>query len=357
MGIPEIIWSALAQNSVQLALLVFTFSVAYWVVTHPEGAERWGRNILKLQALVRNRLRMLMVFLKTRIKARKDTKTINTVMGEVGKQIHSKISKARVHYVASSNVSGRVSVTQQNGVTDIFVEDSGDDNTNLLTATLAFLRVALVPNLHFLVVDLTKAMDLAIFMRMLKRLNKQGLCEVFWSSFLPETLKSLEVHDYLQKFVSMEEKGVFTGITLTELKNIDGYSYRQATLASELVKLKNEVTQLISFVEAITNKTHEELAPLEFQGTYVKVAVLLIGRTTTKLYGDQPYVNRLVKLVQKGVQRIYVMAVGEDNTKLVKDISKHDIDGAVMVTDLQVFRPAAFNFRPAIVSLFAYVTI
>lgn len=357
MDILDIIWRSLTQNSWALALPVFVLGLVYWIITHPDKAQKLADNVLRLLAWVYKHVLNLWRRLKRKIKALKDQKSLNTVMSEVSRQAHSRISKVIIHYVEPSDFPHEVSAMQRNGVVSVTVKDSGDDNLNLLRATLAFLKVALVPNLRDLTIDLTRAMDLVIFMRVLRKQNKQRLCVIFWSSFLPEELKSPEVHDYLQRFTTMEEKGFFSGITLSELQKIDDHPYRQATIVGELDELKMEVTRLFNFIDAIVNRAYGEPTPLEFHGKYVKVAVLLVGRPTTRLYGAKPYISRLIELIQKGVKSVYVVAVGEENTTLTKEISKHNIKDTVMITHLKVFRPAAFNFRPTIVSLLAKTAI
>lgn len=220
-----------------------------------------------------------------------------------------------------------------------------------MDATSAYLKTAIIANLRPLVENIAAAIDLIVIMRVLKKRNKKGLCGTFWGKNFAQETSNPDVNTYVNTFLSEEKKGIFAGITLSEMEYANDIPFYQASAAGETEMLKAEVVDFVAFTASVSNRASGERTRLEFNRQYIKVGVLLVGGVLTRLYGVRPYLTRLTTSIQHGVERVYVVAVGDDNVKLTKEIVNHNIEGAAMVKNLKVFHPEMFDFRPTIMSL------
>ncbi len=119
----------------------------------------------------------------------------------------------------------------------------------------------------------------------------------------------------------MSEQGIFVRILLQELKDY-GLQFYPTTSNRNLFK---EPRQFFEMLEKLANKEPNIDVPLDFEGKYIKISIILIGRHNVLYRKNEiqtgPYKKQIFDREEKGTKIIYLLALSY-NVIAVKKISE-----------------------------------
>ena len=88
-------------------------------------------------------------------------------------------------------------------------------------------------------------------------------------------------------------------------------------------KRTNHFQELIEFVKRINDKKRPDKVPLVYHSISSTIAFVLVGRPEVVYqYGRHPYIAHIRRLVNEGVDRIYVLAKGKYNVRIAEEVIK-----------------------------------
>jgi small subunit ribosomal protein S1 len=191
---------------------------------------------------------------------------------------------------------------------------------NLSRATLLYMKEAVIPearqHIHF---KLSESIDL---MMTKKALYSFAEARSSFNYFLREILhpkieNDTKIKDFCTVIANLEERGLFTRVLLRELKEL---GYKRAGLA-ETGDTVFETGKFTKFLTEIAQKERGENVPLTFVGRYIKIAVILVARPETEIWGIDPFIRRIREKIKERLNVIYIFARGK-NIELAKEITK-----------------------------------
>ena len=190
---------------------------------------------------------------------------------------------------------------------------------NLVTATLAYLRTGFLPNAKvFMDARLRRASEYKIAADIFRADSGSGTYQYFVDNELEPMLATVpELEKDWQMLHDLDEKGFFTHVFLRELQCISDKLLR--TFPSSPVR--EEIRGFANFLRVIVTKALREDVPLEFSGSAVRVAVVLVARShVMHRHGIDPYVRRIELNTRAGYEYIFVVGWGAEYAEQVVSI-------------------------------------
>ncbi len=283
----------------------------YIFVLNPEKGERFISNLSKL-------------FSKFSQVAEK-TATAYSIQAKINnfiKLINSEVEGLLPYRLKIKWVSPDIDKTSfiKNGKVVVMLKFHKNQDENLARATLFYMKKAVIPearpHIHY---KLSESIDL---MMTKKALYSFAESRSSFSYFVKEILhpkaeKDPEIREFCNVIDNLEKRGLFTRVLLRELKEL-GYKRAGITETGDTVFETGEFTK---FLNKIAQKEQGKDVPLTFNKKYIKVAIILVARPETEIWGSDPFIKRINEKIKEEISVIYIFARGS-NIKLAKEITK-----------------------------------
>lgn len=208
----------------------------------------------------------------------------------------------------------------KNGKVVVMLKYHKNQDENLSRATLLYMKEAVIPearpHIHS---KLSESIDL---MMTKKALYSFAEARSSFNYFLREILRpttegDAEIKEFCTVIDKLEECGLFTRVLLRELKEL-GYKRAGLTETGDTVFKTGKFTK---FLNEIAQKEQGQDVPLTFNKTYIKVAIILVAKPETEIWGIDPFTKRIKEKIKERVNVIYIFARG-GNIRLAKEISR-----------------------------------
>lgn len=262
-------------------------------------------------------------FSKFSEKAEKTT-TARGIQGKINsfiKSINSEVEdllpyELRIQWI-SENINKQSFI--KNGKVVVMLKYHKNQDENLSRATLFYMKEAVIPearpHIHF---KLSESIDLMMTKKALYSFAEaRSSFNYFLREILrPKTESDSEIKEFCTIIDGLEERGLFTRVLLRELKEL-GYKRAGLTETGETVFETGEFTK---FLNKIAQKETGEDVPLTFNRTFIKVAIILIARPETEVWGINPFIKRIKEKIKERINVIYIFARG-NNIKLAKKVA------------------------------------
>ncbi len=309
IGGPTLI--ALAAGGPTLGLVI----VLYFVF-HPEKVSAWGDLISRfLLALARATRCFVSAAQRRRIAANLEAEINISSRDLVYQSQGALLDLIRIEWVSGTRA---IAVAESGGVV-VRMRDFGDQERNLVVATLAFLTRGLLPRIRsYIDPVLTCALDFVTARRILASSSNPGAVARFHDSHLiPAISKDAALESQYRRLENLDQEGTFTRVLLPELE----FAGRALAAAAPSRRIESEVSGFVDFLHAIATKKKGEDVRLLYSGTNISVGVMLVARQDTwERYGASPYLSRFRWYTRQGVKGVYLMAAGEECTRIARKI-------------------------------------
>jgi len=164
----------------------------------------------------------------------------------------------------------------------------------------AFLRKAK----RYLSENQRGAIDIFVCLKLLES-EKPSVVVYFLDQYAHPQATKPKIRELLDKFEILHRVGYYFPVFLQELHILGDKIFGKLKKAS----IEAEVTALVNFLEKVVNRKVGEEIDLNFEGTYCKVGVVIVGKAgTVHLEGSKPYVRYLSKLGSGNIDTIYMVS-------------------------------------------------
>jgi small subunit ribosomal protein S1 len=290
---------------------VFIWIIVYLFVLNPEKGERFISFIAK-------------IFSKISRTAEKVT-TAKGIEGKINsfiKKINSEVENLLPYRLKIKWISENIDKASfiNNGKVVVMLKYHLNQDENLSRATLLYMKEAVIPEARpHISSDLSESIDLMMTKKALYSLAEaRSSFGYFVREILgPVTEKNQRIKEFCNVIENLEERGLFTRVLLRELKEL---GYRRAGL-TETGDTVFETEKFTMFLNKIAQKERGEDVPLTFNERYIKIAIILVAKPETEIWGSEPFIKRIKEHIKKGVGVIYIFARGK-NIELAKEITK-----------------------------------
>ena len=301
--------------------------VVLYLFKHPEKFEHWMRLFYAALYYITSKAPRIRRNIDQRLVAVDIQDTINRVGDEINYESpdalpHAvKIEWVRIDTPESFIAKGKVVVR---------LSHYRNRDRNIVESTLLYLKKGLLPRArNYLDNTLRRSCQYKIATNIFVTRRDTGAYDYFLENELnPAIATDSSIESDLQMLENLDSVGFFTRVFLTEV----------TTTGQKLIGMvptsavRKELRDFASFLEIIATKGKDEDVPLQFKGTKVRASVILVGGAEIyRLYGIDPYVNRVQRSVREDYDSIYLAAWGEEFVKASVRIKKQIEEQIVIV--------------------------
>jgi len=220
----------------------------------------------------------------------------------------------KVEWVNEENIESYL----KNGVLIVKMKNHRNQSKNLAYAVKEFVPNSLIPKARrYVEKNLMNAIDFIISKDILTedpRALSYFIEEYRLSvSTLPED-RIRHIDKYIRELEEIHSLGLLTGVLLSEYKKLVSlYPLEpQPEVYKETIKFKDSVYKLVSKERGVD-------VSLEWPNNYVKAALVPIAKSSTvELYGIEPHLKFIQKLLSEGINTFYIVAAGRINISFAK---------------------------------------
>lgn len=246
-----------------------------------------------------------------------------------------------------------VEATLRQGEIVVLLDYSPNRERNLVTSTLAYIKKGLLPRARpYTERRLMVATDFTLAKTIFQLSSHELAVPYFFENFVdPATKLEPELRDDLARMDRLQERGLFSRVFLRELKNLGERSYP----ATPCDAMWQESRAFSEYLDRLARKEKGEDVPggLTFAGSKIRVAVMLVARSRTRIHGIEPYLRRVQIDLDRGVNYLYVLARTSDNIGLAEQI----VAAAEANNRLRILKRYAYQQQVADVELNAVCII
>ncbi len=194
-----------------------------------------------------------------------------------------------------------------------------DQDTNLINGVYFFFSKALFPGTKEIIpTSVRKATALQISRRTINN-KKPFLRNKFEKNILEPSIKeNSSILEYIESFDDLDRKGFFTGGFLREIHEIAIRSRFKELRNKMEEEVKSVLAHIVDFVSNIPEHNNPDWR-WSRKGPATSYAFLLVAQPRHS--GVRPYINKVKKHFQEGVERIYIMGAKQEKNFVKKVIS------------------------------------
>ena len=189
-----------------------------------------------------------------------------------------------------------------------------EDHNFVHASYLYVSRCLLQKTKRYLSAPQRDALDVFVSSKLIRE-EKPHVVEFFLDEYLhPKTddAKS-KTATLVDDFAIIDTGGLFFPLLLQELEYMGGKVFgrrRDDLIAKELY-------DLVTFLRPVVQRTVGDESDLDFDGSYCRFAIVIIGKPSKLLVSIDPYVKFIrTKLIPKGIDTIYLLARSENKEKI-----------------------------------------
>lgn len=307
-------------NLIKIILLSggFTFVVVVILFLNPRKFERWMFIFYRVLSGIFKSFTYVKRQLDRHLVAASIQDTVNGIAERINKEAPGILPHAmKIEWVHSETPESFI----RHGKGIVRLKSYDNQDRNIVASTLLYLTVGFLPRAkQYIDKSLRKACECNIAKRIFLARKETGSFDYFMEHEVEPLKKSVKGLDKdLQITEDLEGVGFFTRVFLNEIKRIS-----QAVLETGATpQIQQEVRSFAEFLQTIANKDPNERVPLSFNGTRLKVVVILVAdEEVIGKFGIAPYVNRVGISVEDGYDSIYICGWGEEFVNRVLGIKK-----------------------------------
>jgi transcription antitermination factor NusA-like protein len=288
-------------------------AVIIYLFMHPEKFDAWTRIFYNLLYNLFSTLPKIKHKIDKRLVASSIQDTVNTIGSQINSESPDALPHAlKIEWVCSDTPESFI----EKGKAVVRLKHYSNQDKNIVDSTLLYLKRDLLPRAKYYV-DQTLRLSCVykIASRIFISRRDTGAYDYFMENELNPTIRSDNmVETDLQILQNLDSVGFFTRVFLTEI-TVTGQKLLGLVPTTTV---RNELREFAQFLEVIATKGKEEDVPLQFRGAKVNAAVILVARSETiRAHGIYPYINRVKRCLQEGIDSIYLTAWGVDFVKAV----------------------------------------
>lgn len=248
---------------------------------------------------------------------------IQATVNSVGKTVNEEAPEALPHVlrIRWAKTATDVEAFLQDGEIIVTLDYSHNRDRNLVVATLAYLRKALLPRARpYVDTTLMRATDFTVAKSVFLPGSRSSAMSFFFENCLePEIEQEPKLQEACTRLDRLKEAGFFTRIFLRELCHVGEKLYPATPDGST----RKETQAFCEFLEAIATKARGEksLGGLTFARSRIRVNILLVAAAETKIWGTEPYARRIQTELARGSERTYICARGAENIRLAERVA------------------------------------
>lgn len=316
-----------------LAIVCFVY-----VLKHPEKVEKWEALVYRAGSWLSERFRRRSLSLQ--IQSR-----VNTACAAIAAEAPGAIPHAlRIEW--AGNVVPEAFVRNEECLIRMCREPNDDGNT--VRATMAYLSRALLPNTRrYMRADLRTAADLAVAARILRHGRSSSTVNYFYEEVWgPYTASKPGVAEYAAQLTTVDSDGLLTRLFLPELGSL-GF---RVGMRSPDERIAEEIDAFLEYLDVLAGRSPSEEVELSFIARDIRVHVILVAKQETiKRAGTEPHADRLRDAITKGADRVYLLAIRDENVSMALGVAKQAQRSAligepnIMVYQLASLRGRGYN--------------
>jgi phosphopantetheine adenylyltransferase len=196
---------------------------------------------------------------------------------------------------------------------------STNQNKNVVNATFTFVTYSLLRKAKRYIAKYQKeSIDLFVSFKLLEKAKYQILDE-FVQEYLQAGLEKEKVVDLYEKFFDMDKAGLFFPVFLSEMTFLGEKVFGKKR---DDERIFEEVKNTVYFLNRFSLRKFDEQAINEFNGTYCKYVIRIIGkRFKIDKEGEKVYLNNLKK-IPANIETIYLIGSKSNKSFINSIVSK-----------------------------------
>ncbi len=291
--------------------------MVYVLLKYPEKVQKWVAILLGLfHFLWKGKKSLEMKFVTLDTEGRVNDFLNEKIIKNLGDFL---VKKIKICWLNEDQINFTREDFLKSGELVIQLHRSENQDQNFLNAALLMISRCVVPNRRgYLSKHQKAAVDLYSAYKFFET-EKPKIKSTFHDKFIVECQKKPDVTDLIKKFIEIDEEKLFFPILIQELQ----------LLVQKVILIKNnqdiyaEIKGFIDFLlDYVRNRKEDKEGALDYSGTFSKFAILIVGKTSKmKREGIAPYVNRINKHQEHGVETIYIISKADSEVKdFVSDV-------------------------------------
>jgi hypothetical protein len=191
---------------------------------------------------------------------------------------------------------------------------STNHNKNVVNATFTFVTFSLLRKAkRYIAKYQRESIDLFVSFKLLQK-AKYGILDEFVQEYLQAGLEKEKVSNFYDKFFDMDKAGVFFPVFLSEMTFLGEKVFGKKRDDQRIVE---EVNNTVYFLNRFALRKYDEQGINEFNGTYCKFVIRIIGKKF-KIGREQVYIKNLNK-IPDNVETIYLIG-SKPNKSFIKSV-------------------------------------
>jgi len=208
----------------------------------------------------------------------------------------------------------------------IRMRQSANPHENFVNAMMGFVSSGLLSKERtYFDKKVMQAADISIVKRLILEASKESLSFFNDKILTPLFESDDDLFEYLEDIATLDGNGMFVNILLNEFMKAGQKAYPAFTDPGLIAESK----EFLYYLRTIARNEHSSHDELNFNREYFKTAVVLTANDETyKKKGIKPYTSIISKLINNGIESIYVFGLGrkiEVAETVVREIEKKDI--------------------------------
>lgn len=181
---------------------------------------------------------------------------------------------------------------------------SSSQNRNVVNATFAFVSYSLLRKAKKYIAKYQRdSIDLFVSFKLLEKAKFEILDE-FVQEYLHAGLETDKVADFYERFFDMDKAGVFFPVFISEMTFLGEKIFGKKRDDQRIIE---EVKNTVYFLTRFALRKHDEHGINEYNGTYCKFAIRIIGKSfKIGKEGEKVYINNLNK-IPNNIETIYLI--------------------------------------------------
>ncbi len=231
---------------------------------------------------------------------------------------------------------------------------SSSHNRNVVNATFAFVSYSLLRKAkHYIAKYQRESIDLFVSFKLLENAKFEILDE-FVQEYLHAGLEKDKVVDFYEKFFDIDKCGVFFPVFLSEMTFLGEKVFGKKRNDQQIFE---EVKSTVYFLYRFANRNYDEHVITEFNGTYCKYAIRIIGKKfKIDGSGEKVYINNLNK-IPDNIETIYLIG-HKSNKKFINSVTaKFNSSDKYLIHNRHEYKSRIRNFDGESIDAESYLIV